>query len=189
MIPHFCAPRRVFAEKIHKQVPMRSRSVPVLSLSLLLGGCGPTEAPAPVTNPAPLVAPVPPPAAAPAIPRLSDPAVLAHGQRVYKTYCAGCHGAHAEGAPDWYRRGPDGRWPPPPLDGTGHAWHHTFDWLKRTIEEGTLHSGGGMPGWKNTLSDRDIETVIAWFQSLWPEEIYASWARMELEARRRNASP
>lgn len=166
---------------------MRSGSVHVLILGLLLGGCGPGEAPAPpATDPGPLATPAP---STPAIPRVSDPAVLAHGQRVYRTYCAGCHGSDAEGAPGWHRRGPDGRWPPPPLNGTGHAWHHTFDWLKQTIKEGTLQAGGGMPGWGNTLSDRDIEAVIFWFQSLWPEEVYASWAQMERQARQPNARP
>jgi mono/diheme cytochrome c family protein len=40
--------------------------------------------------------------------------------------------------------------------------------------------GGGMPAWKGKFSEDDIEAVIAWFQSRWPEEVYQSgrsWTR------------
>lgn len=155
-------------------------SVSILSLGLLLGGCGPAEPQPPaMTEAGALAASAPPPVAAPAVARVSDPAVLARGQRIYQTHCASCHGPRAEGASGWHRRAPDGRFPPPPLDGSGHAWHHSFAWLKRTIQEGTRHAGGGMPGWGDKLSEQDIEAVIAWFQSLWPEELYQNWKAQE----------
>lgn len=43
--------------------------------------------------------------------------------------------------------------------------------------------GGGKPAWKDKLRDADIETVIAWFQSLWPEDIYRQWRAMEEKTR------
>jgi len=39
------------------------------------------------------------------------------------------------------------------------------------------------PAWGNTLSEADIEAVIAWFQSLWPDPIHAAWADTDRRAR------
>ena len=50
------------------------------------------------------------------------------------------------------------------------------------IGEGTAKLGGGMPAWKGKFSEDDIEAVIAWFQSRWPEEVYQSWAFMDEKA-------
>jgi mono/diheme cytochrome c family protein len=36
-----------------------------------------------------------------------------------------------------------------------------------------------MPGWRGKLSDDEIEAVIAWMQSLWPDDRYEAWYRME----------
>ncbi len=124
------------------------------------------------------------PAAAIAAPvRVADAGQLARGAQIYKANCAVCHGANAEGAPNWQRPGPDGKYPAPPLDGSGHAWHHPSAALELTIRGGTLKLGGGMPAWKDKLRDADIEAVIAWFQSLWPEDIYRQWRAMEEKTR------
>jgi mono/diheme cytochrome c family protein len=32
-----------------------------------------------------------------------------------------------------------------------------------------------MPAWKDRLSDQQIEDIIAWFQSRWPDEQYVAW--------------
>lgn len=42
----------------------------------------------------------------------------------------------------------------------------------KTIKEGTLKLGGGMPPWGDKLSDEDIEAVLAFIQSLWPEGVH-----------------
>ncbi len=111
--------------------------------------------------------------------------LIARGGEVYKANCAACHGANAEGAPNWHQKGADGKFPPPPpLDATGHGWHHPKRALVLTIKEGTLKLGGNMPAWKDKLSDTDIEAVIAWFQSRWPEEVYKNWTLIEEKARR-----
>lgn len=125
------------------------------------------------------------PAAAPAAPgRVTDAGRLARGAQIYQANCAACHGANAEGAPNWSKKGADGKFPPPPLDASGHGWHHPKSALVQAIRDGTLKLGGGMPAWKDKLSDADIEAVIAWFQSRWPEEVYKSWALMDEKARR-----
>jgi len=117
----------------------------------------------------------------------SDPEMIARGGRLYREHCARCHGERGEGAPNWRQRGPDGKWPPPPLNGTGHTWHHPLAALRMTIRNGTLAMGGSMPPWKGKLSDEDIDAVIAWFQSQWPDEVYEAWEGIEARARRRAA--
>lgn len=100
---------------------------------------------------------------------------LALGREVFTANCAACHGSEGQGAPNWQKPGPDGKYPAPPLNGTGHAWHHPMAALKQTISHGTLRIGGSMPPWKDQLSEQEIQAVIYWFQSQWPNELYAAW--------------
>lgn len=149
-----------------------------IPLVLLLAAC--SEPPATVkTSSAP--APASPAAT---VPHGLDARLVMRGGEIYKAHCAVCHGANAEGAPNWSRKGADGKYPPPPLDASGHGWHHPKSALVQTIQEGTIKLGGGMPAWKGTLTDDDIEAVVAWIQSRWPEEIYRNWALMDEKARR-----
>ena len=53
---------------------------------------------------------------------LSDVQVR-RGRQLFLKNCTVCHGINGEGAPDWQKRGADGTYPAPPLNGTGHAWH------------------------------------------------------------------
>lgn len=154
----------------------------VLAALLALSACDRGETP-PTPDPAQPPTPKVEAAQAATVVRVTDPAILARGRQVFAQNCAQCHGAQAQGAPNWQRRAADGRYPPPPLNGTGHAWHHPTAALEQVIKEGTIKIGGNMPPWKDKLSDEDIEAVIAWFQSLWPQEIYEAWARMERSTR------
>ncbi len=97
------------------------------------------------------------------------------GGPIFAEHCAVCHGVRAQGAEEWFRRQPDGRWPPPPLNGTAHAWHHPLWQLRQQIREGSQPEHGNMPAFGDVLSPSEIDAVIAWFQSFWPEEIYAAW--------------
>lgn len=110
------------------------------------------------------------------------------GATLYAANCAVCHGARAEGASNWQKPGADGKYPAPPLNGTGHAWHHPLAVLKTTIKGGTLRLGGSMPAWGDKLSDEDIEAIIAWFQSHWPAEIHQSWLAMDEKAKKGKAA-
>lgn len=112
-------------------------------------------------------------------PRVSDPVVLARGKRLFEQNCAVCHGADAQGNPNWRIRGPDGKFPPPPLNGTAHSWHHPRAWLRQMIKAGSPPGQGNMPAWGGKLSDQDVDTIIDWFQSLWPEPIYEAWVQIE----------
>ncbi len=97
------------------------------------------------------------------------------GAAVFAQNCAECHGANAEATPNWREATPDGKYPPPPLNGTAHAWHHSLDVLRRQINLGGVPLGGVMPAFQDKLSAADIDAAIAYFQSKWSDEIYAIW--------------
>ena len=123
-----------------------------------------------------LAAAMPAPAAgAEGAERWYDQSRIESGRVVYAEHCARCHGAHGEATPDWRTREADGTFPPPPLNGTAHTWHHPFQVLARQIKFGAPGGTGKMPTFQGVLTDEEIINVIAWFQSLWPEEIYRQW--------------
>ena len=111
--------------------------------------------------------------------RWYEPARVERGAKVYAETCAACHGKAAEGASGWRKRAADGRLPPPPLNGTGHAWHHPFTVLASQIKFGAPGGQGSMPALGDTVTDEQIIDVIAWFQSHWNDAIYASWMQRE----------
>ena len=84
-------------------------------------------------------------AGAEAAQRWYDPSRVESGEKVYSTNCAVCHGARGEATPDWRRRESDGSFPPPPLNGTAHTWHHPFGILARQIKFGAPGGEGKMP--------------------------------------------
>jgi mono/diheme cytochrome c family protein len=117
-----------------------------------------------------------------AIHRSFDFAQLRRGGELFQQNCAVCHGNQAQGAVNWQQRDAEGKFPAPPLNGTGHAWHHPKPVLIDTIKKGTQRIGGSMPPWQGKLSDSDIKDIIAWFQAKWPDELYAAWYRRNQEA-------
>jgi mono/diheme cytochrome c family protein len=71
----------------------------------------------------------------------------------------------------------DGSFPPPPLNGTAHTWHHPISLLLHTINNGGKALGGQIPAFGGKLSDAEKTAVIAYFQNRWPDEIYDAWIR------------
>ena len=114
-----------------------------------------------------------------------DPDKIKLGRQLYLKNCTVCHGLNAEGAPDWQKPDAEGKYLPPPLNGTGHAWHHPQSALVDTIKNGTQRIGGNMPPWKDRLSDDEIALIILWFQSQWPDQLYEAWQRLDRESRQR----
>ncbi len=108
--------------------------------------------------------------------RFNDPTTLDTGKTLFQQYCSVCHGQNAEGnGKNWRLTDDNGNYPPPPLNGTAHAWHHSVDALAHTIRNGTMAVGGTMPPWREVLSDDDIFAITMWITSLWPDEIYNAW--------------
>lgn len=105
-----------------------------------------------------------------------DPDMLQLGKQMFQKNCAACHGMNAEGTvKNWQQRDAYGHFPPPPLNGTAHTWHHPLPWLMYTVQHGTLGNGGSMPAWKDTLADEEIFAILVWLTSLWPDEIFEAW--------------
>ncbi|MGI1668799.1 MAG: cytochrome c [Neptuniibacter sp.] len=107
--------------------------------------------------------------------RWYTPSQVSLGKQVFIENCASCHGAGAQGTKEWMKLLPDGNYPPPPLNGTAHAWHHPLKGLKVTVKEGGAKFGGVMPGFGSKLSEMEQEAAIAYFQSKWSVDIYKMW--------------
>lgn len=168
-------------------------------VAVLITGCGEPKPPAatpapPAVAPAPTAAapdapsigstpPTPEPASAAVAPaepknlaaRKLDPEKIKRGEAVYRANCANCHGPNGEATPGWRNPGADGRYPPPPLDGSAHAWHHSTETLEKMIRVGSPADIGGMPSWDGKLTNQQIDDVIVWIKSLWPDEVYDIW--------------
>jgi S-disulfanyl-L-cysteine oxidoreductase SoxD len=144
-----------------------------LFLLCLLAGCAGANEPAPGRNGGPELNLTP---AAPT----PDPAIVSLGETIYADYCAECHGQNLEGEAEWQERNADGSFRAPPHDASGHTWHHSDRILRESILEGGARlndlPGGGtsnMPAYAGTLGEQEIEAVLAYLKSSWPEEIRA----------------
>ncbi len=99
------------------------------------------------------------------------------GEQVFKNNCAQCHGAKAQSTPNWRQKLSDSSYPPPPLNGSAHAWHHPMKALIFQIDNGGKAFGGKMPGFGNVLSKKKTKEAIAYFQHFWNDGIYSAWAK------------
>lgn len=145
-----------------------SRTWVVLGL-VLLAACSKEDKPAPAVAPLPAL-------------RHFEPASLTRGASLFEKNCALCHGPQAQGHPDWQTPS-DGHFAAaPPLDGTGNDWKRSRAALAATILNGVKRKTDKeevMPAWKGRLSERDVEDVINWMQSLWPAQVYDSWTKTQ----------
>lgn len=103
----------------------------------------------------------------PPAPPLS-PEMVDQGETLYLQYCASCHGVNLEGASNWKQALPDGSFPPPPQDSTGHTWHHSDTVLLIIIAEGgDPEFGGTMPSFGDKLTEEETVSVLDIFKSKW----------------------
>lgn len=117
-----------------------------------------------------------------------DARLVRLGKELYAAHCASCHGRNLEGEPDWRRRRPDGTFPAPPHDATGHSWHHADRVLFDITEKGGQHNAppgfkSGMPAFGGVLSDREIYAVLAYIKSRWPDVVRERQARINAQTR------
>lgn len=97
------------------------------------------------------------------------------GAALYAAHCATCHGSNLEGQQDWRDALPEGGYPAPPHDASGHTWHHPDSQLfEITKLGGSATSPDGfesrMPAFEDVLSDADIWAVLHFIKSRWPDE-------------------
>ena len=110
-------------------------------------------------------------------------AQVSAGAPLYQTWCAACHGSDGSATPDWRILDENGNYPPPPLNGTAHTWHHPLEMLDHTIANGGIEYGGVMPGFGQVLDEDERHAIIAWCQSLWPDDIYEKWRQIDERSR------
>lgn len=108
---------------------------------------------------------------------------VATGATLYLASCAVCHAGDGGATTEWRTPDADGNYPPPPLNGTAHTWHHPLEMLDQTIANGGAEYGGVMPGFAGTLDSRERLAIIAWFQNLWTDEIYRRWSEIDDRSR------
>lgn len=112
------------------------------------------------------------------------------GRALYVEHCAACHGVDLEGQPDWRSPDANGLYPAPPHDETGHTWHHgdamLIDYISRggqaVLDDMGVSFTSGMPGFGSMLDDSEIEAILNYIKSTWPEDI------RDLQAARSNAA-
>ena len=98
------------------------------------------------------------------------------GESVFNKNCVSCHGVKGQGlAEDWKVKDANGNYPPPPLNGTAHTWHHSPEQLLYTINKGGTEMGGQMPAFENRLTEEEKKALIDYMYSLWPKEIQVKY--------------
>jgi mono/diheme cytochrome c family protein len=103
---------------------------------------------------------VPPP------PALDDD-LAAVGAVLYEQYCAACHGGDLAGDPNWRTPNPDGSYPPPPHDSSGHTWHHPDRLLVDIIRDGSGFAQARMPTFGGLLDDDEILSILEFLKTHW----------------------
>ncbi len=144
------------------------RSLIALVIAVLATGCGQPSAPT-----GSLAAAAPSPESVPG--RWYTEGQVAAGEPLYQAHCAVCHGADGSATPDWRKTDANGNFPPPPLNGSAHTWHHPLVVLTATIEKGGAQYGGLMPGFAQTIDADGRLAIVAYIQSWWTDDIYARW--------------
>lgn len=91
---------------------------------------------------------------------------------IYGQYCASCHGAKAEGAPNWREPNAQGDLPSPPHDASGHTWRHADAVLYEMIAKGWRDPFNKtetltMPAFEGVLTPQEIASLIAYLKTLW----------------------
>ena len=102
--------------------------------------------------------------------------MIARGKIIYESYCMSCHQINLSGAENWKGVDKDGHRKAPPLNGTGHTWHHDDASLHNIIKYGLAkivkNYEGKMIGFGDKINDKQIDSVLSYIKSHWEDEIY-----------------
>jgi len=102
--------------------------------------------------------------------------MIAKGKIVYESNCVSCHQVNLSGAENWRGLDEDGHRKAPPLNGTGHTWHHDDASLHNIIKYGLAkivkNYEGKMIGFGDKINDKQINSVLSYIKSHWEDKIY-----------------
>ena len=102
--------------------------------------------------------------------------MIERGKIAYEKNCVSCHMINLAGAKNWKGLDEDGHRKAPPLNGTGHTWHHSDELLHKIIKYGFAklikNYEGKMIGFEDQLSDKEIDSILAYVKSFWPIDKY-----------------
>ena len=102
--------------------------------------------------------------------------MIERGKIAYEKNCVSCHMINLAGAQNWKGLDEDGHRKAPPLNGTGHTWHHDDKTLHAIIKYGLAklvkNYEGKMIGFEDKLSDNEIDSILAYLKSFWPTDKY-----------------
>jgi len=102
--------------------------------------------------------------------------MITKGKLAYENNCISCHQVNLSGAENWKELNEDGHRKAPPLNGTGHTWHHDDKTLHSIIKYGLAklvsNYQGKMAGFGDVLNDDEIDNILAYIKSYWPKEKY-----------------
>ncbi len=102
--------------------------------------------------------------------------MIERGKIAYEKNCVSCHMINLAGAKNWKELDEDGHRKAPPLNGTCHTWHHDDKTLHAIIKYGLAklvkNYEGKMIGFEDKLSDKEIDSVLAYLKSYWPIDKY-----------------
>jgi len=106
------------------------------------------------------------------------------GKQIYEANCSACHGINLAGADNWQEGvDSDGQRLPPPLNGTGHTWHHSDKLLQGIIKNGigfyVKDYKGKMNGFGEVLNDQQIDLVLGYIKSYWKKDVYEHQLRLD----------
>ncbi|NOX39380.1 MAG: c-type cytochrome [Alphaproteobacteria bacterium] len=94
-------------------------------------------------------------------------ASLARGKQIFEGTCQACHGTNGIGEDPG---NPSARdefgFKAPALNNDTHAWHHSDAAIKMTVQNGSSRNSR-MVAFKDTFSDQDINSVIAYIKTFW----------------------
>ena len=102
--------------------------------------------------------------------------MVARGKIIYENNCVSCHQVNLVGAENWKGLDEDGHRKAPPLNGTGHTWHHDDASLHNIIKYGLAkivkNYDGKMIGFGDKINDKQVDSVLSYIKSHWDDEIY-----------------
>ena len=104
-----------------------------------------------------------------------NPEKVAAGQAIYDARCAACHGPQGVGQNPEDPRAKDdqGRFLAPPHNQNGHTFHHDDDLLISIIKNGGMgdpKTFTEMPAFGESLTEQEINQVLAYIKTLWTDE-------------------